>query len=143
MNEPAPATLELSADDAEHLRLLSIFHYVVAGMQFLIASFPVIHLAMGIVLVFFPGKLGATKANEPPELMGWFFILFAGVWMLVGYALVACTVMTARYLKQRRRYLFCLVIAGICAATCMPFGTVLGVFTIIVLMRPSVKAAFR
>ena len=28
------------------------------------------------------------------------------------------------------------------AALSMPFGTVLGVFTIIVLMRPSVKAAF-
>jgi hypothetical protein len=37
--------------------------------------------------------------------------------------------------------MFCLVMASI---TCMfmPFGTVLGVFTLIVLMRPSVKPLF-
>ena len=45
-------------------------------------------------------------------------------------------------LARRRRYLYCLILAGVMAATCMPFGTVLGVFTIIVLMRPSVKQAF-
>jgi hypothetical protein len=38
--------------------------------------------------------------------------------------------------------MFCLAMAGIEAALCMPLGTVLGIFTIIVLMRPSVKQAF-
>jgi hypothetical protein len=37
--------------------------------------------------------------------------------------------------------MFCLVMAGI-QCIFMPFGTVLGVFTIIVLMRNSVKEAF-
>jgi hypothetical protein len=37
--------------------------------------------------------------------------------------------------------LYCLVVAGI-ECIFMPFGTVLGVFTIIVLMRPSVRNLF-
>jgi hypothetical protein len=38
-------------------------------------------------------------------------------------------------------YTFCLVMAGV-ACMFMPFGTVLGVFTIIVLLRDSVKELF-
>jgi hypothetical protein len=132
-----------ATDDAEHLRLLSIFHYVVAGMLALFASFPIIHLIVGLVAILAPSHLGHRPEGAlPPAFAGWFFVMFAGTWMLIGYTLVACVVVAGRSLAQRRRYLFCLVIAGVVAATCMPFGTVLGVFTIIVLMRPSVKELF-
>jgi len=53
----------------------------------------------------------------------------------------ALVITTARFLARRRHYLFCLVMAAIECAY-MPFGTVLGVFTIIVLMRDSVKQLF-
>ena len=128
-------------EDAEHLRLLSIFHFIVAGMQALFASFPIIHFLVGAAMVFLPDTLGETKDGSP-AFVGLFFMGFAGLWMLVGFSLAACTVIAGRSLAQRKRYLFCLVMAGIEAATCMPFGTVLGIFTIIVLMRPSVKQAF-
>jgi hypothetical protein len=82
------------------------------------------------------------KGGAPPAFIGWFFILLASAIILVGYSLATCTVMAGRYLRQRRRRTFCMVVAGIMAATCMPFGTVLGVFTILVLSRPSVRAAF-
>jgi hypothetical protein len=131
-----------SQEDEEHLRLLAIFHYVVAGMQFLFASFPVIHLAVGLAILFAPESFSSSKGEPSPKFIGLFFTLFAAAWMLVGYSLAACTVVAGRYLKQRRRRLFCLVVAGLMTAMCMPFGTVLGVFTIIVLMRPSVKTAF-
>ncbi len=35
--------------DLEHLRLLSIFHYVVGGIAGLFACFPCIHLVLGII----------------------------------------------------------------------------------------------
>ena len=41
--------------DIEHLRLLSIFHYVVAGIGALVSCFPVFHLAFGLVMLFAPG----------------------------------------------------------------------------------------
>ena len=46
-----------------------------------------------------------------------------------------------RSLRRRDRYMFCLVVAGI-SCMLMPFGTALGVFTILVLLRPSVKQIF-
>ena len=44
-------------------------------------------------------------------------------------------------LQQRRRPTLCLVVAGL---ECMmfPFGSVLGVFTIIILLRPCVRQLF-
>ncbi len=45
------------------------------------------------------------------------------------------------YLSKRQHYTFCLVMAGV-ECIFIPFGTVLGIFTIIVLARPVVKALF-
>ena len=46
-----------------------------------------------------------------------------------------------RFLGRRTHHLYCLVMAGI-ECCFMPFGTILGVFTIVVLLRPSVKTLF-
>src|SRR5512138_39381 len=127
--------------DAEHLRLLSIFHYVVAGMMALFGTFPIIHFLIGVVMV--SGAIAAPRDVAPfPAVFGGIFVLVAGAMMLAGWTLAVCTLAAGRSLAQRKRYSFCLVMAGIMAALCMPFGTVLGVFTIIVLLRPSVKEAF-
>ena len=61
--------------------------------------------------------------------------------ILVGWAVAICVIVAGRFLARRVHYTFCLVVAAI-ACLFMPFGTVLGVLTIIVLMRPSVKALF-
>ena len=44
-------------------------------------------------------------------------------------------------LRQRRRHTFCVVMAAIGCAF-MPFGTVLGIFTLIVLTKPTVRSLF-
>jgi hypothetical protein len=126
--------------DAEHLRLLSIFHYIVAGLMALIACLPILHLVFGVAVV--SGALDGAKSGPPPGVVGWFFVIVAAGAILSGWTLAVCTAVAGKSLANRKRYLFCLVVAGVMAVTCMPFGTVLGVFTILVLMRPSVKAAF-
>ena len=132
-----------TSQDAEHLRLLSIFHYVVAGMQALFACFPIIHFVIGALSFIGMGPFGKPgEGRLPGMLFGGFFMLFAGGFILAGWSLAVCLVVAGKSLRQRKRYTFCLVVAGIEAAMCMPFGTVLGVFTIIVLLRPSVKAEF-
>ncbi len=125
--------------DAEHLKLLAIFHYVVAGLGALFACIPIVHLVIGIMMV--NGKLGDGAKPPPPEL-GWVFIGIAVMAMLLGWASAAGLAYAGRCLAQRKRYTFCLVMAGIICFLCSPFGTVLGVFTIIVLMRPGVKVMF-
>jgi hypothetical protein len=132
----------LTREDVEQLRLLSIFHYVVAGGQALIASVPILHFLLGAWLLF--GAEWAERANDrvPTALMGGFFMAFSGAFILIGWSLAICLAIAGRSLAQRTRHTFCTVIDVIAALWCMPFGTVLGILTIIVLQRPSVKRAF-
>lgn len=126
--------------DLEHLRLLSIFHYIVAALAALFACFPVIHLAIGIMMVFFPDTMGAAD-ELPPALFGWIFIVIGGGLILTGLTLAVFIAITGRFLGRCHRHLFCTVVAAI-ECLFIPFGTVLGVFTLVVLMRPSVRELF-
>lgn len=130
----------LTPQDAEHLRLLAIFHYVVAGITALFSLIPIAHITVGILMVMGKLESGPGDATEP-VWMGWLFIAMGGVWMAAGLALAVCPALAGRYLRRREHYMFCLVIACI-ACIFTPFGTVLGIFTIIVLLRQSVKDAF-
>jgi len=126
--------------DEDHLRLLSIFHYVVAGLAAFLACFPIIHLVIGLAFILAPHTFEG-KGERPPPWFGWVFVIFASIIITLGWTFAAFIFATGRSLSRRRRYLFCLVMAGV-ECLFMPFGTVLGVFTIIVLMRESVKQLF-
>jgi hypothetical protein len=126
--------------DEEHLKLLSIFHYIIGGLAGLFALFPVIHLVIGLVFILAP-EVFESKGEAPPAFVGWLFVIFAGLFIITGWVFAAFVIATGRFLARRRHRLFCLVIAGIECAF-IPFGTILGVFTIIVLMRESVKELF-
>ena len=126
--------------DEEHLKLLSIFHYVVGGLAGLFALFPVIHLVIGLVFILAP-EVFESDGEAPPAFLGWFFVIFAGMFIITGWVLAGFIITAGRFLARCRHRLFCLVIAGIECAF-IPFGVVLGVFTIIVLMRESVKELF-
>lgn len=130
-------SIDTMAQDNDHLRLLAIFHWVVAGITALFSLFPVIHLVMGLFIVtgHFDGK------DAPPAIFGWMFVVIALVFILSGLAFSACLAYAATCLRDRKRHLFCLVMAGLSCAF-MPFGTVLGVFTLVTLLKPSVKAQF-
>jgi hypothetical protein len=125
--------------NVDHLRLLSVFHYIVAGLAALFSLFPTIHLAVGIAMV--SGVIKDAKDPFPLALMGWFFIVFASCFILCGLTFATCLFLAGRYLQKRKHYTFCLVMAGV-ACMFMPFGTVLGVFTIVVLVKEDVKAMF-
>ena len=129
-----------SNQDTEQLRLLSIFHYVVAGMGAMFSMIPIIHLVIGISIVL-GGFEDFESGAAPPAFFGWMFIIIPAVFILFGLATAACVAIAGRRLGHHRSYTYCLVIAGI-ECMFMPFGTVLGVFTLIVLMRPTVKELF-
>ena len=135
---PPPAAAP-STQDLEHLRLLSIFHYVVAGLIALFACFPLIHVALGTAMI--SGYVPDTSTDPSAQFAGWIFVVVGTVISLFGWSLAAATWWSGRNLARQRRWTACLVIG---ALLCMfaPFGTVLGVFTILVLVRPSVKARF-
>jgi hypothetical protein len=126
-------------EDEQYLQLLSIFHYIVAGLAALIACFPIIHLTVGIGMII--AALSGSSEAAPMALVGVFFVLIGGSIILFGWAFAVCVALAGRFLALRRHHTFCLVMAGVeCAFT--PFGTVLGVFTLIVITRASVKELF-
>lgn len=125
------------SQDEQHLNLLSIFHFVMAAVTFLLASIPILHIAIGYLILTGP----LDGSSPPPAIVGWLFMVFGAVFVLFGWIVAALTAVAGLRLKQRRSRIFCMVIAAIQCLN-MPLGTILGVFTLIVLSRPSVVALF-
>jgi hypothetical protein len=125
--------------DDEHLRLLSIFHYVLGGIVGFFACFPCIHVAVGVLMV--TGRMPSGGSGPPPQAFGWVFVIMGSVFILLGWTLAILLLIAAGRLRKRRGWTFCFVVACI-SCLFMPMGTVLGVFTILVLSRETVKAAF-
>jgi predicted membrane channel-forming protein YqfA (hemolysin III family) len=129
------------SDDEEHLRLLSIFHYVVGALMALCALFPLIHFTLGLFFVLAPQHPTQQQGGPPPAFIGWFFMIFGGVLFVLGECFAGCVIVAGRFIRSRRRYWFVFVMACLQCAF-FPFGTALGVFTIVVLSRPTVKELF-
>ncbi len=121
-------------EDGQYLKLLSVFHYVVGGMAAFFACMFLFHFCIGVAML-----TGAI--DNAPIFVGLMFVIMATVAITFGWTLAVCIIIAGRCLAKRKRYMFCLVMAAI-SCIFMPFGTVLGVFTIIVLMRPLVKELF-
>jgi hypothetical protein len=109
--------------DIEHLRLLSLSHYLFAGATAVLCSLPL------------PIE---TIANRVDDLG---VVVMASLFMLSGWTIAVGVLLAGRFLSRRRHYTFCLAIAAL-LCTITPVGTVLGVFAIVVLIRPSVKLLF-
>lgn len=126
------------AKDEKHLDQLSLGFKIYAGLNALISCIPFLHLFMGIMIV--TGGFGNEKGGPPPEF-GWFFIIGAAIFIALGWTLSICNFYTGKFLKERRRYMFCFVMSCINCAS-MPLGTILGVFSLVTLTRAEVKVIF-
>jgi len=127
-------------DDVQQLKLLSIFQYVAAVLLAVMACFPAIYVVFGIIIVTAPASMGGG-GQPPPAFMGWMFILIGSAVILAGWTIAALMAYAGRCLARRERRVFCLVVAALeCLWT--PFGTVLGILTLLVLIRPSVIELF-
>ena len=144
---PPPDPREVIANqwrqDTEHLQLLAIFYYVLAGFATLGACLPFIYFGIGAM--FFVG--GAAVAHEDAQASagmaafgGFIFVIGVFIFAII-FVQAVCLFLTGRYLSQGRNHIFCFVNACL---LCMhaPLGTALGVFTIIVLSRDTVKQRF-
>lgn len=126
----------------ENLRMLSIFHYVVAGLMGLFSCFPIIHIVIGALMVARPDLMCGDNCTEPPPaFVGWLFIGIGAMVMLGGFTLATMIALAGKFLARRKHYTFCMAIA---AAMClfMPFGTILGIFTLITITKPEAKDLF-
>jgi hypothetical protein len=141
VSEVPPLPRDQRKIDADHLKLLSIFHFVGAGLALLGLLFLLAHYAMFHAFFANPKMWENQKQSPPPAeffaIFKWFYLVFA-VWFVGSGVLNVVSVLCIRARKHRT---FSMIVAGI---NCLhiPLGTVLGVFTIIVLIRDSVRELY-
>ncbi len=125
-----------SRDDLEHLNALGIAYYVLTAISLPILCFFGLQIALGVGFFLQEGPTEGLSGQEGGLLVG-----FGTFLVLVLLVFPLLTFWTGRKLRRQEGRLFCLVMAGF---TCFwfPIGTVVGVFSIIVLNRPGVRALF-
>jgi hypothetical protein len=126
--------------DDDNMRTLAILHRVYGGLQLVISCCLLGYLA------FIFGILGlATTSNAndkgAPIVVGG---ILAFVWVAI-FVIVAVSALLhflcANWLHDRRNWTGIIVVSAISCFQ-MPHGTALGVFTMIVLNRPHIRATF-
>jgi hypothetical protein len=128
--------------DVEHLRLLATFHYIVGAITAIWLSFPLIHVFVGLMFMLMPDSFGSDgKQAFPMRMFGLIFVVIGGAIVLLGWTLGALTIYAGRCISRREKHMFCVVVACVNCLH-MPIGTLLGVFTVIVLFRDSVRQLF-
>lgn len=141
MSDLPPLVRDQRKVDADHLQLLAIFHFIgaglaVVGMLFLFAHYSFMHHFLD------NPKMWEGQRGQPPPaqffaIFKWFYVFF-GLWLVVSLVL---NLLSGFFLQAKKHRTFSLIVAGV---NCIhiPLGTVLGVFTIIVLLRSSVRELY-
>ena len=128
------------AIDKSHLGTLAVLHFVGAGLALLGLAFVFVHFAF-MNTVFNNPELWKEAKNPPPaglfDAFRWFYVLFGG-WYATSLVL---NFLAGLYLRAQKHRVFCFVV-GAFNCVHIPLGTVLGIFTIIILARDSVRLSF-
>jgi len=139
---PAFVVSTQESRDNEHLKLLALFHYIGGAMVMLFSSFAIIHFVIGITVITHPHAFDPPTTQPgvpdfPAQWMGWMFAGIGGAVVSLG----SLTLYSGRCISRRRHRVYSFGVA-IFLTLWMPIGTVLGVFTILVLQRESVKVLY-
>jgi hypothetical protein len=134
---------ELVDRNTEQLRILSIFQYVAAGIGALVGSFPLFHVAIGLLFILMPDELRGSGEDAVPRAMGFFFVGFGLLALLAGWLIAAAHFLTARFLRQKRAYWFCVIASLITCIACTCSSGIVGVASLIILFRPGVRELFK
>jgi len=125
--------------DEQHLTILSIFHYIYGGLALLGACIGLMYLGVAAAILASPEM---TEDEEVPAgVIGGIVAIVGGCSLLVAIAVGGFAVYAGVSLAKHRNHLFCMIVAAIMCLN-IPLGTILGVFTLVVLSRSSVRTLF-
>ena len=138
MTDVQPLQTNQRRTDLEHLRLLSTFHFVGVGLAVVGLLMLYGHYSIFNSMMSNPKLWQQPGAPSPPietfAAMKWVYVVPA-----LGIAGTgALNLLAAIFIRARKHRMFSLIVAGF---NCfyMPLGTALGVFTIVVLVRSSIR----
>jgi hypothetical protein len=129
-------------EDIRYLNLLAVFHMIVASIAGLLSCLPLIDLFIGVpMLKDVPYALSQNEFFSQTTLTPLIFILLPSGMTVIGWMFAIAIALNGYYLKNHKWLNYCMIVSGI-ETIFMPFGTVLGVFTIILLTKPNIKNLF-
>jgi hypothetical protein len=140
LESPAPSDQQRWRDE-EHLRILSIFHFIVGGFAALFLPLLCLHFVLFIIVVANASAFPAGNEQPFPREMMYFLIPFYFTAGLVTAVYAGGNLLTGWFLRRKTHRVFSFVVAGLDCLQ-IPWGTILGVFTIVVLARPSVRRLY-
>jgi hypothetical protein len=132
---------EPNKKDVEHLRMLAIFHFVSAGLALAGLAFLALHYSVMQAVFADPEMFKNVKGGPPPQEFFAFMKIFYAVGSIWFVLSGVSNLMSAIYMRRRTHRVFSMVVAGF-NCLYMPLGTLLGVFTFVVLGRDSVIAMY-
>ncbi len=124
----------MNNQDREYLKLLSIFYYVLGGI-YAFLSIGLVFYSVWSWSYFFQ----TTSEQNSTSLIILIPTLLA---LLIGLTHSILLIASGRSLAKRKRYWFSFIVACI-ECVFLPFGTILGVLTLIILLRDSVRTLYR
>jgi nitrogen fixation/metabolism regulation signal transduction histidine kinase len=129
--------------DLEHLKLLGIFHYIWGALSILGGLATGVYvLIMGFV--FFTAPSNSSEDAGSQTVAGG-VIIAVGIVLLLVIVVYGILVLLAggKYRKHQGGYWFCFALAIITLVVGGIPGIVLGIFSLVVLSRATVKALFK
>ena len=131
--------------DLEHLKLLGIFHYIWGALSLIGGIFiGGYFLVIGIILMNNPPTSTSSEDSGTAGAVGGILIAVGVVLFLVVVVYGILTLMAGgKYRKHQGGYWFCFILAIVTLVIGGIPGIVLGIFSLIVLSRESVKVLFR
>jgi len=162
MSPPAASEVEEQIIVRERLRLLAIGYYVKGAVGAVFISFLLLHFCMFLGLSFIPASSWNTPSKPaitahspsvlstpaprpenqgPPVIMFRIFAGVIGVIILLGWTFGALTIYAGRCVQKRQHRALIYVMAGF-NCVLIPWGTLLGIATFILLQSPAGQEAF-
>ncbi len=126
--------------DTDHLRLLAVFHFIFAGLSVLGLGFMVFHYSI-MQVIFSRPEIQNAQGGPPPEMIKKILLIFYSVMAVVLIIGGILNLLSALFLKSRKNRFYSLIIGGLNCVQ-VPIGTALGIFTIMVLTRDSVRRMY-
>lgn len=141
---PPPSTVEefQIRQDKEQLNLLGILWKVYSGLALLGVCFGGFYIFIGATMgaAVSPSSSSNVSTSDPQMLTAIFSVFGLAICAIAATVSVVAWIVSTK-LVSRTSYGLCFAVACVICLN-MPLGTALGIFTIVVLNRPSVKATF-
>jgi hypothetical protein len=131
--------------DEEHLRLLSLFHYIKGALTVGFSLFGILYFLFISSLFNMIGRIEGRShyyAQEFPHEIFSYLMFFMWILILLFLTFGVLQIFSGYYIKNKRARMFSFII-GIIHLIEIPYGTILGIMTILVLSRSSVEDKYR